>query len=311
MRTASKLAAQPRTFKDRDEWVRALLASDLPHAAVRIGISLAFNLHVTTGRLDPTFAALARQSRIPERSIYRLVELLEHAGWIGIQRTGGRSANQYALTNPVTMSGLDKSQPCQNVQSNPDKTSSPTLTNRASNPDKSRIAYRDKRRQAKRQAGQASLTRQPPDDASRDSRKQAAGAKKKPAKPKIDIAAAFEDFWRSYPKRVAKEAGRRAFEKAIVGGVDPAALIAGAKRYAVERHDEDPRFTKHPATWLNAGCWQDESTGAAVIDGDGNVVAFAHPRGTAEPKGMMQTAMELAAELEENPTWRPRSWGRP
>jgi hypothetical protein len=29
-------------------------------------------------------------------------------------------------------------------------------------------------------------------------------------------------------------------------------------RYAAERRGEDPRFTKHPATWLRKGCWSDE-----------------------------------------------------
>ena len=29
-------------------------------------------------------------------------------------------------------------------------------------------------------------------------------------------------------------------------------------QYAVEKGGEDPKFTKHPATWLNKGCWRDE-----------------------------------------------------
>lgn len=29
-------------------------------------------------------------------------------------------------------------------------------------------------------------------------------------------------------------------------------------RYAGERSGEDPTFTKHPSTWLNAGCWADQ-----------------------------------------------------
>jgi len=52
------------------------------------------------------------------------------------------------------------------------------------------------------------------------------------------------------------------------------AWIAGAQRYAVERQGQPPKYTKHPATWLNGGCWEDDPPGAAVIDEQGNVVAF-------------------------------------
>jgi len=37
----------------------------------------------------------------------------------------------------------------------------------------------------------------------------------------------------------------------------PDQILQGAMRYAAERRGEDPRYTKHPATWLNKGCWSD------------------------------------------------------
>jgi hypothetical protein len=89
-----------------------------------------------------------------------------------------------------------------------------------------------------------------------------------------DLDAAFERFWGVCPKRVAKEATRRAFAKVVKGGVDPEVPIAGMQRYAVERQGEPPRFTKNPTTWLDGGCWLDEPTGAPVIDEHGNVVAY-------------------------------------
>jgi hypothetical protein len=84
---------------------------------------------------------------------------------------------------------------------------------------------------------------------------------------------------------VAKEAARKAFAAAIKRGVDVEVMIAGAKRYAVERKGQPPRYTKHPATWLNAGCWEDEAPGAPVIDEDGNVVAFEQPEQERESTG--------------------------
>ena len=69
---------------------------------------------------------------------------------------------------------------------------------------------------------------------------------------------AFVDFWATYPRRVAKGLALRAWAKAIKSGVEPGDIIAGAKRYADLMRGSDPKFTKHPATWLNGQCWEDE-----------------------------------------------------
>lgn len=76
----------------------------------------------------------------------------------------------------------------------------------------------------------------------------------------------FEDFWQAYPpdRRVAKKNAEKAWRKALYGvpagerGGLAHLIVDGAKRYAKERVDEPVKFTKHPATWLNGGCWVDE-----------------------------------------------------
>lgn len=70
-------------------------------------------------------------------------------------------------------------------------------------------------------------------------------------------APTFDDFWAVYPRRKAKEAARRAWAKAVKR-VDPAVIVEGARRYAVECQGRDPKYVRHPATWLNGGCWEDE-----------------------------------------------------
>src|SRR5262245_11344977 len=100
-RSATRLAASPKTFKARDDWMRSLLASDLPDAAVRLGIRIGLHLNLKTGCCNPSYPTLARESHVGERSTYRLVTLLEHAGWIAVQRSAGRLSNQYALLNPA------------------------------------------------------------------------------------------------------------------------------------------------------------------------------------------------------------------
>jgi Helix-turn-helix domain len=78
----------------------------------------------------------------------------------------------------------------------------------------------------------------------------------------------FEDFWRAYPKKVARGDALRSFARAIQYA--PAAeIIRGAIGYAAERQEKDPRFTKHPATWLNKGCWSDEGPVSPELTWDG------------------------------------------
>ena len=127
-----------------------------------------------------------------------------------------------------------------------------------------------------------------------------------PQAPRKTQGDRFDDFWRAYPKRVAKKGARKAYDKAIEGGATDAALLAGAQRYAAERNGQDPKYTKHPATWLNGGCWEDELSGAPVIDQDGNVVAVQQPPPQHQPTGIIAIGEALAREIEAN--GRPGGW---
>ena len=66
----------------------------------------------------------------------------------------------------------------------------------------------------------------------------------------------FDAFWSAYPRREAKAAARKAWVKAVTVA-DPQAIIAGAQRYRDDPNRES-EFTAHPATWLNAGRWEDD-----------------------------------------------------
>lgn len=72
------------------------------------------------------------------------------------------------------------------------------------------------------------------------------------------LSEAFKGFWNQYPRRAGKKTAEKAFGKAVKEGASPQDIIAGAMRYAAERDGQEARFTKHPSTWLNAGCWEDE-----------------------------------------------------
>lgn len=68
----------------------------------------------------------------------------------------------------------------------------------------------------------------------------------------------FDLWWEHYPLKVSKGAARKAFPRARrKAPID--VLIAGAVAYA-EDPSRKPDFTKHPATWLNDECWNDDRT---------------------------------------------------
>jgi hypothetical protein len=303
MTSAAALANSPKTFLDRDNWMRALLASTLDHAAVRVGCRLALHFNVDNGPINPSFATLEHETHLPERSIYRLVSVLEHKGWIAIQRTGGRLKNSYVLLTPDTMTGvipdamtgLDGPNPDNTTRVNPDNTTRVKATNPDMNPDKrctptltrgATTLHTEKNQEKRKKRGKSKTLCSPPDFASR--------GKKKAADSNNEEA--FQKFWAAYPRRVSKGHARKAWDVATKRGVDPEAMIAGAGRYAIQRQDQDPKYTKHPATWINGSCWEDEPDGAPVIDEAGNVIAY-EPRHSRPERE--KTMDEIADELIE------------
>jgi hypothetical protein len=83
----------------------------------------------------------------------------------------------------------------------------------------------------------------------------------KPIKEPItkDSIVGFERFWLACPRRVGKEAAKKAYEKARKLVSDDE-LFEGIRRYATSRLGQDEQFTVHPATWLNQGRWADEGS---------------------------------------------------
>lgn len=81
---------------------------------------------------------------------------------------------------------------------------------------------------------------------------------KRSPKPGSDQDPDWVEFYAAYPLKKSKEAARKAWARAIKR-VDPSVIIAAAQRYR-DDPGRDPAYTKHPATWLNGGCWDDEAT---------------------------------------------------
>ncbi len=77
--------------------------------------------------------------------------------------------------------------------------------------------------------------------------------------PKPPLPDQFDAFWKAYPRRVGKEAARKAWAACIKRGVQPWHMIEGAQ-WLSDHPPDDPQFIPHPSTWLNQGRYDDERT---------------------------------------------------
>ncbi len=82
-------------------------------------------------------------------------------------------------------------------------------------------------------------------------------AASKPVEPSEGYSAEFEAFWQVYPRKEGKGAAFKAFRIAKRRAAVQR-LMDGATAYAKRRKGQDPHYTKHAATWLNADGWNDE-----------------------------------------------------
>lgn len=71
-----------------------------------------------------------------------------------------------------------------------------------------------------------------------------------------DAGPTFEDFWNVVPRKVSRGVARKAWDTAITKA-DPAVIIEAMISYRNDPNREDA-FTKHPSTWLNQECWEDD-----------------------------------------------------
>ena len=75
----------------------------------------------------------------------------------------------------------------------------------------------------------------------------------------------FLKFWLRYPRKVEKAAASKAYLKAVAtltaqGRPPHETILSAATAYADHARTSgvDQQFLKYPASWLNAGCWDDD-----------------------------------------------------
>ena len=279
------LANSPKTFLDRDNWMRAVLASDLPDNAKAVALTIALHLRVKTGTCNPSYPTLAAESHVGERSTYRLVALLESAGWLSVQRTQGRLSNQYVLLNPANyVAGLNPAkstiQPCHTLAGKKRKRKIPSGGCYAS---PLMVGERDRAsRESIPSIGGGPLDA-PADLFGQQAERPETKTETEPVAPKrtpegesaerifnpatavvrrenndgdwCELRALWRRPWPDTPKALA--IARQAFERACREGAEPEEILDAAKTWvAAFTAGDGVRYLPALATWLAARGWE-------------------------------------------------------
>lgn len=88
--------------------------------------------------------------------------------------------------------------------------------------------------------------------------------KRKQSAPDPAILAAYREFYQAFPRHVARQEAERAWLKLNPDAELTEKIMAGVRRYAEQVKGTEPRYIKHPSSWLNSRRWEDE-----VSDGNG------------------------------------------
>lgn len=98
-----------------------------------------------------------------------------------------------------------------------------------------------------------------------------------PKKPRAALAdpVLFDAFWKAYPKKVGKDAAKKAFDKRKPDGklLDDMLRAVAQQKQTPGWIKDDGQFVPNPATWLNQGRWMD-GEGAGGQAPEGGIAAF-------------------------------------
>jgi len=126
---------------------------------------------------------------------------------------------------------------------------------------------------------------------------------KKPAGKGDD---AFDAFWAAYPRKADKKKARQAWTRAI-RDADPETIIAGAESYAADPNRVD-QYTKLPASWLNAGAWENGALPERTGGGGSTPAPFTGGRPAPTQTSGWPTSVEAESQLFERAFGVPREY---
>jgi hypothetical protein len=204
-----------------------------------------------TGQCNPSYGTLARLTGLHKRTVMEAVATLEHASWYTVERTSHKDAkgsglpsNDFHFNWSRVPSAKNSTTPSENSCTTLVKNSalgggqnSTTPSEEFCAPPSAVLATQNNERDRNSEIGNCESKR--------------SGDRA----PMIGFAL----WWQNYPRKVGKDAAQKEYNKILASArATEDELLRGAMRYAAERGGEDPQYTKHPRTWLSAGCWADE-----------------------------------------------------
>ncbi len=87
--------------------------------------------------------------------------------------------------------------------------------------------------------------------------------------PRREVASStFAEFWRRYPRKVAKAAALKAWCRIAPSATDATTILAALDQQvrSTDWQRDEGRFVPYPATWLNGRRWEDEAAPSPDVD---------------------------------------------
>lgn len=80
------------------------------------------------------------------------------------------------------------------------------------------------------------------------------------------IDAAFDEFWKVYPKPKDRNKSKALFQKAVAAGIEPGLIISAAKEYCRDNAGNGHRYLAYSDNWLKDRRWENQraATGATT-----------------------------------------------
>ena len=244
-------------------------------------LALADCMNATTGMCFPSARRLGEMTGLHDRSVWRVLGLLEEKGLITrINREldrGGQGSNRYLLhlsepvPPPTSLPMTEPAQPYEEIYTPPyDKNDIALMTQQHTPYDKNDIAPMTQQHTPYDKNDTLTIEenhrREPREDNTHGQLFELTETEPtpKPAKPKKpalgEYTEAFEDFWKIYPSNRGKAAAFKAWGKAKKRGATEEQLKTAAAAYAgyAARIGSAEEYIKHASSWLNQDEWLDE-----------------------------------------------------
>ncbi len=251
------------SFKDRDAWIRDVLAdAELSTGERACAVRLALFLNIDQRECAPSYDGIAKALAVSKRTAIRLVAALMERGWLAEPTSHGRARNNFYLMRPYEFrrdNGDRRDTVNGDIADTVEAANGDTAdTVETPNGDKSRIPFppynpptpensEENSEERERDSAGESLSPAMDDQTAihpgHRPKKESARRKQKEA----ELDAEFEAFWAAYPRHKDKAAARKAYGKAKAA-TSAEEILAGAHRYAEERAGEEEKYTKHAAT---------------------------------------------------------------